>query len=261
MLSREVLARELHALGCTTRRLASIDELLTTAPDELLIVDRAVLGADSARLGRLLRARGQACLLLVSAFADGDRAQLRDEGFAGVLPKPVGGDELRLAVDALRIAPAGYPDADADAVVDARPAQLRGCALRVLVADDNAVNQRVAMRMLQRLGCAVLLADDGAAALEAWRTQAPDLVLMDVRMPTMDGLEATASIRAQERARGGSSRVPIVGISANASPADELLCREAGMDGFVPKPIKLSGLEQMINSLLRAPQQVRRRQG
>ncbi len=245
--TREILARELHELGCTTIRLSSIDELQLAAVHDLLIVDRAVLGADSARLGQALRARGQECLLLVAGGVDGDREGLRNEGFAGVVARPVGGDELRAAIDALRSSPVLQPST--------RAPQLAGGCLRVLVADDNAVNQHVAMRMLQRLGCDVLLADDGLAALEAWRVEALDLVLMDVRMPTMDGLVATASIRAEELARG-NARVPIVGISANASPADEQLCRDAGMDGFVPKPIKLLGLEQMINSLVRSPPSV-----
>ena len=242
--TREILERELHELGCTTTRLTSIDDLQTTRPDDLLIVDRAVLGADRAWLGESLRIRRQECLLLIAAGAGADKAGLRSEGFAGVLAKPAGGDELRTAIDALRIAPT--------LEAGTRALQLAGGAMRVLVADDNAVNQHVAMRMLQRLGCEVLLADDGLAALEAWRAEAVDLVLMDVRMPTMDGLVATASIRAEELARG-TSRVPIVGISANASPADELLCREAGMDGFVPKPIKLIGLAEMINSLVHTP--------
>jgi CheY-like chemotaxis protein len=131
------------------------------------------------------------------------------------------------------------------ALVDAGTAS----ALRVLVADDNSVNQRVAMRMLERLGCEVLLADDGLAALQAWREEPLDLVLMDVRMPVMDGLEATASIRAEETLRG-PSRVPIVGISANSSSEDERQCRAAGMDDFVPKPIKLQGLEKVIAALV-----------
>jgi two-component system sensor histidine kinase/response regulator len=241
--AREVLTRELVAHGCQVRRVVSVDALLDGEPGELLIVDRAVLGEDTARLGDRLRARGQECLLLVAAFADGDRAALLAEGFSCVLPKPVGSEELALAMNALRrtdsVAPVAVAVADAGAAG----------ALRVLVADDNSVNQRVAMRMLERLGCEVLLADDGLAALQAWREEPLDLVLMDVRMPVMDGLEATASIRAEETLRG-PSRVPIVGISANSSSEDERQCRAAGMDDFVPKPIKLQGLEKVIAALV-----------
>ena len=239
--AREVLTRELLTHGCQVQRVLSVDALLAGEPGELLIVDRAVLGEDTARLGERVRQRGQECLLLVAAFADGDRATLLAEGFAGVLPKPVGSDELAVAMNALRRADSPVPVA----LVDAGTAS----ALRVLVADDNSVNQRVAMRMLERLGCEVLLADDGLAALQAWREEPLDLVLMDVRMPVMDGLEATASIRAEETLRG-PSRVPIVGISANSSSEDERQCRAAGMDDFVPKPIKLQGLEKVIAALV-----------
>ena len=239
--AREVLARELGALGCQVRRVSRVEELLEGDASELLVVDRAVLGADAAWLGERVRAREQECVLLVTAFGDGDRAALLEQGFSGVLAKPVGSEELAAAMNALQRAE--LPP------VQAAFSGAAG-ALRVLVADDNSVNQRVAMRMLERLGCKVLLADDGRGALQAWRDEPLDLVLMDVRMPVMDGLEATASIRAEE-ARRGPLRVPIVGISANSSIEDERQCRAAGMDDFVPKPIRLQGLEKVIAGLVR----------
>ncbi len=106
--------------------------------------------------------------------------------------------------------------------------------LRVLVAEDNRVNQLVATRILQRGGHAVQAVKDGAAALAAARAGGFDLVLMDVMMPVMDGLAATRAIRALP---GAAGQVKVIGLTANASRDDEAACRAAGMDGFAPKPI------------------------
>jgi CheY-like chemotaxis protein len=107
--------------------------------------------------------------------------------------------------------------------------------LRVLLAEDNKVNQRVAARFLERLGHSVVVANDGREAVERWREQPFDLVLMDVQMPRMDGFEATAAIRAHERAHGGHLR--IVAMTAHALKGDAERCLEAGMDDYLSKPL------------------------
>ena len=119
-------------------------------------------------------------------------------------------------------------------------------AYRVLVAEDNAINQKVAARMLQRLGCVVDVVSDGRGAVDAVQSRAYDLVLMDYQMPHMDGLEASGRIRSlDERAD-----VPIVAMTANAREDDRRSCLDAGMDDFVAKPVTLKGLAALLERWL-----------
>ncbi len=120
--------------------------------------------------------------------------------------------------------------------------------LRVLLAEDNAVNQRVAQRFLERLGHTVTVANHGREAVECWRQQPFDLVLMDVQMPEMDGFEAVAEIRAAERA--GGNRTPVVALTAHAMSGDRERCLAAGMDGYLTKPVRLAQLVAAIESVL-----------
>jgi CheY-like chemotaxis protein len=115
--------------------------------------------------------------------------------------------------------------------------------LRVLVAEDNAVNQKVAMRMLARLGCAGYAVANGAEALHAVQSQQFDIVLMDCQMPEMDGFEATRRIREL----GLTDRLPILALTANAMEGDKELCMQAGMDDYLVKPIELKTLAEALS--------------
>ncbi len=123
-------------------------------------------------------------------------------------------------------------------------------AMRVLVVEDNPVNQRVIARMLEKRGCAVTVAENGARALDALEHARVDLVLMDCQMPEMDGFEATRRIRARERERGG--HVPIVALTANAARGDQERCREAGMDDYLTKPLVPGALDTVLRGIARA---------
>ena len=128
-----------------------------------------------------------------------------------------------------------------DVAADATPAaarQLRpdGMSLRLLLAEDNRVNQRVAMAMLERDGHVVTIVDNGAARRRGLADESDfDVILMDVQMPVMSGFEATAAIRAREQTTGG--HVPIVAMTAHAMQGDRERCLAAGMDGYVTKPL------------------------
>jgi PAS domain S-box-containing protein len=120
--------------------------------------------------------------------------------------------------------------------------------LRILVAEDNSVNQRLAARLLEREGHSVTIAGSGQEALDALERQQFDLILMDVQMPHLDGLQATARIR--ERERGSGHRVPIVAMTAQAAESDRVRCLESGMDAYVTKPVHVPDLMRMIETVV-----------
>jgi CheY-like chemotaxis protein len=119
---------------------------------------------------------------------------------------------------------------------------------RILVAEDNAVNQRLVSRVLEKRGHQVMVVSDGHQVLACLAHEAFDLVLMDVQMPTMDGFEATALIRAQEQATG--QHLPILALTAHAMHGDAECCLAAGMDGYLSKPLKAEELDAAIERLL-----------
>jgi len=131
------------------------------------------------------------------------------------------------------------------------PAPVR--ALRILVAEDNPVNQRLLVRLLAKRGHAVALVSNGREAVEALSSQKFDIALLDVQMPEMGGMEATAAIRAEEYGKhgpgGAASHIPIVAITANAMKGDRERCLAAGMDGYIAKPIKQQELFGVIENM------------
>ncbi len=122
--------------------------------------------------------------------------------------------------------------------------------LRVLVAEDNMVNQRLIARLLQKWGCQVTIVGSGEQAVEATASSPFDLVLMDVQMPGMDGFEATQAIRVREAATG-RGHLAIVAITAHAMKGDRDRCLEAGMDGYVSKPVEAAELQRTIAAMTR----------
>jgi len=146
------------------------------------------------------------------------------------------------------------PRAEAGAIpladVESAPAEAR--ALRVLAAEDNLTNQKVLRAVLQPLDIDLEIAPDGAAAIDAWRSGRFDLILMDIQMPIMDGVEATQIIRAEEK-RSGLARIPILALTANAMTFQVEQYLQAGMDGHISKPIELQRLYSAIEQALSVP--------
>jgi len=141
---------------------------------------------------------------------------------------------------------ASAPAATAPVAVAAANGALPRFQARVLVVDDNPVNQQVAKRMLEKLGCSVVLASDGIEAVDKSADGSFDLVLMDVQMPGMDGLSATRAMRR----RDSTAVVPILALTANAIAGDEALCLSAGMNGYLTKPVRLPDLARGVQSML-----------
>ncbi len=197
-------------------------------------------------------------IMLSSAGRPGDAARCRAIGIAGYLTKPFTREELLgtilTAVGAIP-PPGGQPD-----LVTRHVLRERRQRLRVLLAEDNAVNQRLAVRLVERQGHAVEVASTGREALVALERRRFDLVLMDLQMPDMDGFAATAAIRDREtRAAAGTwaapagssfsarARIPVVAVTAHAMAGDEARCLAAGMDGYVTKPIRPEELASTID--------------
>jgi two-component system, sensor histidine kinase and response regulator len=126
-----------------------------------------------------------------------------------------------------------------------------GREARILLAEDNAVNQKVAVRMLEKLGCRIDVAGDGAEAVEMWRHFAYDAIFMDCQMPELDGLEAARLIR-REELRLGRDRAPIIAMTANAMAQDRSDCLAAGMDDYLSKPVRQEDLQATLDRWLNA---------
>jgi CheY-like chemotaxis protein/HPt (histidine-containing phosphotransfer) domain-containing protein len=157
---------------------------------------------------------------------------------AGYASKPISRDELlEVLARVLHLAPG-----DTKALVTRHGLADTATVLEVLLVEDHAINQKLAVTLLERWGHRVTVAENGQLALDALQKQRFDVVLMDMMMPVMDGLEATRRIRASE----SGQRVPIIAMTANAMESDRERCLEAGMDDYLSKPIKAQELQAML---------------
>jgi PAS domain S-box-containing protein len=186
---------------------------------------------------------GVTVMLLTSDVMSGDLARCRQLGVARHLVKPLTPSELLQAV----LLALGKP-LDAASAAAQHPSE-GARPLHVLVAEDNPVNQTLIVRLLQKLGHTSFLAANGEEAVRAYEAQMFDVVLMDVQMPVMDGLAATAAIREREARDPGRRRVPIMAVTAFALRGDREKCLAAGMDDYLTKPIKPDDLAAALNRL------------
>jgi signal transduction histidine kinase/DNA-binding response OmpR family regulator/HPt (histidine-containing phosphotransfer) domain-containing protein len=183
-------------------------------------------------------------MMLSSAGQPGERARCHELGVAAYLTKPIKQSELLDTIMTVLGTPSARTREPSPAPQGSVPARRR---LHFLLAEDNAVNQRLAERMLEKRGHTVVVANNGKAALHALEHEAFDLILMDVQMPEIDGLEATMAIRAKEKATG--AHIPIVAMTAHAMQGDRERCLAAGMDGYVSKPLQAQELFAVVESL------------
>jgi two-component system sensor histidine kinase/response regulator len=220
------------------------------APFHLAVIDHEMPGLAGLGLARAILADPQleeTRIILLEPFSRRglDPESLPDRVF-GVIHKPVRESELR----ALLGAAGRWQPAEAGAVGQGLPAPSAG---RILIAEDNPVNQVVARRLVERMGYQADAVANGEEAIGALLARPYDIVLMDCHMPGMDGYAATAAIRGME---GSDRRTPIIAMTANAMQGDRERCLEAGMDDYVSKPV---GYEEMAAVLERWMEAVRRR--
>jgi len=216
---------------------------------QAVLTDHRMPGIDGLEFARRIRAIpaiAEVRLVLYSSIDDrSSRQELRELGFAGHLSKPMRRAELLATMErvlshaALEFTQRLRAIVTRDVIVEDHHRRGR----TVLLVEDNPTNQRVAQLFLERAGCDVVLAADGGEALEVLRERRMDLVLMDVQMPVMDGLEATRRIRAEV---AGGARIPIVGLTASAMKEQVEECRAAGMDDVLAKPLDRDRLEAVL---------------
>ncbi len=220
-------------------------------PFDLAILDMNMPGMDGMTLGRLIKADPALSplkLVLLTSFGQrGHGAEAIRIGISGYLTKPVDENDLHdCLVDILGGASGtrGRPLVTRHSLRESRPSS--GGA-RVLVAEDNEVNQKVAVRILEKLGYRGDVAESGLEVVDASARVAYDAILMDVQMPGMDGYEATACIRARE---GGAKHTPIIAMTARALKGDREKCLAAGMDDYISKPVNPEELGVILRRLL-----------
>jgi CheY-like chemotaxis protein len=216
----------------------------------LAIVDCMMPEIDGFTLAAQIAARpqiaGTKLIMLSSAMESNDRARARELGFSAYLLKPLRQSELLETLTRSLGDPLCLIESPVHAPAVSIPAHAR--RLRILLAEDSIVNQCLALRWLEKWGHSVIIANNGRDALRVASEQQIDLVLMDVQMPEMSGMEATAWIR--EREQGTTHHLPIIAMTAHAMKGDRELCLAAGMDDYISKPIRAEELHRAIAALI-----------
>ncbi len=228
--------------GTALQRLG--DAVRVRDPYRLALIDEAMPGVDGLALARSIRGdarfAGLGLVLLTSLAVRPPNQHLDELQIAGCIAKPLSSRGVRAALQPL-LTPGAAADSARSPTAnrpqrapDGSPVALAG---RLLVVEDNPVNQRVARAILEKLGLQVEVAECGAEALAKLGTTLYDLVLMDVQLPGMDGFEVTRRIRDLDPGAVTSPKVPVLAMTADAMQGDRDKCLEAGMDGYVPKPV------------------------
>lgn len=265
---REILKEQFAGWGLAVTLAGNGNEALdqlrqaaqTGKPFDVAVVDMVMPGMNGAELAKQVVAdpvvSTTPLLMLTSLDNPFDPEQMRKAGFRAFLTKPVRQSQLFDAVvDALAadLPATGSESSTEQATVGSTQASpLKG--LRVLLAEDNEINQEVACELLRGYGCEVEVANNGQRALLAVTQKRFDVVLMDCQMPELDGFEATRGIRQLERAGRqfcDAGRLPIIALTANAIEGDRQRCLAAGMDGYVTKPVDPDLLEKALRQTVR----------
>jgi len=234
--------------------LTALEEAKTSGRSfPLIILDCQMPDMDGFRAAERIKhdpkLAGSVVIMMTSAGFRGDAARCRELGIEAYLSKPIGRSDLLDAIKKV-FRPQGSEQKDHRLVTRHTLHEDRR-HLRILLAEDNAVNQLLTVRLLEKRGHTVVVAETGKAALSALEKQMFDIVLMDVQMPEMDGLKATIAIREGERISG--NHIPIIAMTAHAMASDKESCFEAGMDGYLSKPLTAKDLFAAIESLGATP--------
>jgi len=262
-----ILDRQLQAEGMRVSRAENYTQALQSLngavaegdPFHIAVIDLRLPGMSGESLAHAIKSdtllSGTRLILLESVGISPHNRFLVEDGLATYVTKPV---RIRELLDALAGAPLNTSASNgqsrlANAAVSVSLAHATGICGRILLAEDNAVNQKVAVGILGKLGLSVDVAANGAEAIRALEAHAYDLVLMDVQMPVMDGIEATKKIRASNSATF-NVRIPIIAMTAHAQTSDRTECLAAGMNDYVSKPVNPAHLREAVLRWLPARQ-------
>ena len=233
----------------------AIDELERMShagtPYALILTDSNMPDQDGFELARTIQANPKLCgsmiMMLTSSDRPEDLSRCQQFGISAYLIKPIKQSEL---LDAIVLA-VGAGSPLAASTLTATPSKQAARPLSILLAEDSLINQKLAIGLLERWGHRVTVANDGEEAVRLSAERSFDLILMDVQMPALDGLDATRVIRARERETG--RHVPIVAMTAHAMKGDRERCLEVGMDGYLMKPIRAEQLFRQIEEISNSP--------
>ena len=255
--NREILSVYLKSWGCQYDVASSAQEALTLlrkagkagAPFHLAILDHTMPDMPGEAFGRTIKAdtalQETALVMLTSWGQRGDAARMSEIGFAAYLTKPI---KMSQVFDCLVTVFCETPRQTSDdrtSLVTRHTISEAKRKGRILLVEDNVVNQKLALRLLEKMGYSADVVSNGREGVKAVETNQYNLVLMDVQMPEMDGLEATRQIRKKEE-----NHIPIIAMTANAMTGDRERCIEAGMDDYISKPIRPLILQEAVNKYL-----------
>ncbi len=222
-------------------------------PPQLMLLDAHMPEMDGFTLMENLKLHPElpmaTVMMLTSGGQRGDARRCQELGISGYLTKPVRQWELREAIT--KVLGAKRETKASTYLVTRHSLRETRKHLNILLAEDNATNREVAVRLLTKRGHTVAVAENGKQAMAKFETDSFDLILMDVQMPEMDGFEATAAIRGKEKDRG--TRIPIIAMTAHAMKGDRERCLAAGMDEYISKPIAVEELIKVTEGLNIAP--------
>ena len=249
--NRRILQRQISAWGIEVTLAEDAEsalKILATAdtPYDLAVLDRQMPGMDGLELAERISAdsalSGTRMVMLTSMGLRGEGERAREAGIAAHLTKPVRQSDL---YDTLATVMGHRAPAQEGKALQEEPGPRSGEGKTILLAEDNPVNQRVAVRMLEKLGYRIDVAEDGLQALEAIEAGGYDAVLMDCQMPEMDGYRATEELRRHEQ-REELPRLPVIALTANALRGDRERALASGMDDYLTKPVKPAEVGAML---------------
>jgi PAS domain S-box-containing protein len=252
--SRTILTKVLTRFGCDVRSVAggnrALEHLRSAAeaglPYRVVLLDMQMPEMDGEQIAREIKQDpliGDTLVVILTSMGKrGDAARMEAIGCAGYLLKPIKPSQLLEALVAV-LGQTQRPPTDKRPALVTRHTISEQKSVRLLLAEDNPINQKLAVALLSRAGYPVDTVEDGRQAVEAVRSRRYGLVLMDVQMPEMDGFEATQLIRSQE---GPDAHIPIVAMTAHAMKGDRERCLAAGMDDYLPKPLQRAEVFRVI---------------
>lgn len=229
-------------------------------PIPLLLLDANMPGMDGFTLAEKIKKNPQfkntTLMMLTSRGVRGDASRCRELGISAYLVKPIKQSELldgvMLALDSTP------PEKDQPSLITQHSIRETRQCFRIILGEDNIINQKVASRILEKMGHQVEVASDGRQVLSLWEENHFDLILMDIQMPKMDGFKTTQAIRKKEAK--SLTHTPIIAMTAHAMKGDREKCLEAHMDDYIPKPIKPDDLSQKIHAVIQKTQKYRKNQ-